>query len=220
HIVVLMMENRSFDHMLGYLSKEGRRSDIDGLHGGETNADGTGHNYPSFPLPDTTFNESPDHSHQPVENQINGGKMNGFVTSFVAKFPDIDKPSKVMGYYKAAHVPVYDALALEFLICQRWFAAHPGPTFCNRFYTLTGRLNRNSNGNFEFDNFSGNDFKPVATKTIFDHLSDRAVSWHFYEHRYCSLRLYERYTTDDSYIVDADDPVKGFFASAKAGTLP
>ncbi len=225
HIVVLMMENRSFDHMLGYLSKEGggdgkKRTDIDGLLGGETNADGKGRNYSSFPLSNTTFNESPDHSHQPVENQINGGKMNGFVTSFAAKFPEIDNPGKVMGYHTAAHVPVYDALAREFLICQRWFAAHPGPTFCNRFYTLTGRLNRDAFGRFEFDNFTGNDFKPVPTRTLFDHLSDHGVSWHFYEHRYCSLRLYARYTTDTTFIVDANDPAKGFFASAQAGTLP
>ncbi|MBS0151481.1 MAG: VCBS repeat-containing protein [Nitrospira sp.] len=225
HIVVLMMENRSFDHMLGYLSKEGggdgrKRLDIDGLRGGEVNDDGKGHSYTSFSLPDTTFTESPDHSHLPVENQIDGGQMDGFVKSFIGKYPTIDNPGKIMGYHTAAHVPVYDALAREFLVCQRWFAAHPGPTFCNRFYTLTGRLNRDSFGNFEFDNFTGSEFKPVPTKTIFDHLTDRAVSWHFYEHRYCSLRMYAQYTLDDHYIVDADDPIKGFFASARAGSLP
>ena len=125
-----------------------------------------------------------------------------------------------MGYYNAGQVPVYDALAREFMICQRWFAAHPGSTFCNRFYTLTGRLNRDSFGNFEFNNFTGDDFKPVSTKTIFDHLSDHGVSWHYYEHRYCTLRLFERYTTDINYIVDVDDPSRGFYASAMAGTLP
>ena len=225
HIVVLMMENRSFDHMLGYLSKEGhgngkKRIDIDGLRGGEVNDDDRGHRYQSFPLPDTSFNESPDHSHLPVENQINGGKMDGFVKSFIGKYPTVDSPGRIMGYHTASHVPVYDAVAREFLICHRWFAAHPGPTFCNRFYTLTGRLNRDSFGNFQFDNFTGSEFKPVPTKTIFHHLTDHAVSWHFYEHRYCSLRMYEQYTLDDHYIVDADDPVKGFFACAQAGTLP
>src|SRR5215467_8635602 len=52
HIVVLMMENRSFDHMLGYLSKEGDstkrvRTDIDGLRGGEVNSY-KGQNYFSY----------------------------------------------------------------------------------------------------------------------------------------------------------------------------
>ena len=219
HIVVLMMENRSFDHMLGYLSKHGGRSDIDGLRGGEMNTY-NGKDYPSFLLPDTTFLQSPDHSHEGVNDQINGGKCDGFVTSFAKKYPDVE-PRRIMGYHNAATVPVYNALAREFLICQRWFSAHPGPTFCNRFYTLTGRLNRDSaTGEFEDDNFTGDAFKPVATRTILDHLTEQGVDWRYYEHRYCFLRLFAQYTTDDHFIVDADDPMKGFFACAKAGTLP
>jgi phospholipase C len=89
------------------------------------------------------------------------------VIDFANKYPNVD-PSRIMGYHNSDHVPVYDQLAREFLICGRWFSAHPGPTFCNRFYTLTGRLNRNTNGEWEFDNPNGNDFKPVLTKTIVD----------------------------------------------------
>jgi phospholipase C len=37
HIVVLMLENRSFDHMLGYLRLKAKRADVDGLTGNETN---------------------------------------------------------------------------------------------------------------------------------------------------------------------------------------
>jgi phospholipase C len=218
HIVVLMMENRSFDHMLGYLSKEGGRADVNGLRGGEKNSH-NGREFPSFPLPDTRFDESPRHSHKPVKNQIRGGEMDGFVEDFAEAYPNAD-PGRIMGYHNAAHVPVYDALAREFMICQRWFAAHPGPTFCNRFYTITGRLNRNADGTAQVDNPSGNEFKPVPTRTLFDHLTEHGVPWHYYEHRYCFLRLFERYTTDDTYIVDALDPVKGFFASAQNGTLP
>jgi phospholipase C len=222
HIVVLMMENRSFDHMLGYLSKHAGRSDIDGLRGGEMNTY-KGKDYPAVLLPDTTFLESPDHSHEGVMKQLDrgmGGKLDGFVESFAEKYPDVD-PGRIMGYHNAANVPVYDALAREFLICHRWFSAHPGPTFCNRFYTLTGRLNRDaSTGEFEFDNFSGDAFKPVPTRTIFDHLTEAAVDWRYYEHRYCFLRLFGQYTIDDHFIVDADDPMKGFFACAQAGALP
>jgi phospholipase C len=226
HIVVLMMENRSFDHMLGYLSLPGGRTDVDGLHGGETNHY-KGKEYPSFLLSDTTFLEDPPHGHDPVENQINarnpitGRTLDGFVAEFAREYEaqGVD-PGRIMGYHNVAHVPVYDALAREFLICQRWFAAHPGPTFCNRFYTLTGRLNRDAFGNFEFNNFKGEDFKPVTTKTIFDHLTAHGVSWHYYEQRYGFIRLFARYTTDDQNVVDADDPIRGFFASAAAGTLP
>jgi phospholipase C len=225
HIVVLMMENRSFDHMLGYLSKEGgrdgkKRTDIDGLRGGEKNPY-KGRSFPSFPLPDTEFKESPPHSHEPVMNQIDGGKMDGFVAAF-AKEREAEgvDPGRIMGYHTVDHVPVYDALASQFLICQRWFAAHPGPTFPNRFYTLTGRLNRDTFGNFQFDNPHGDAFQPVATKTLFDHLSEHGVTWRYFEHRYCFLRLFSRHSTDDSLIVAANDPARGFFASAQAGTLP
>src|SRR5262245_52825211 len=135
HIVVLMMENRSFDHMLGYLCKHGGRADIDGLRGGEKNPDNE-RDYFSFPLPGTFFMKSPCHDHECVVNQMNGGKMDNFVTDFAPRAEAEGRdPGEVMGYHTAAQVTVFDALAREFLICQRWFAAHPGPTFPNRFYT-------------------------------------------------------------------------------------
>jgi phospholipase C len=125
-----------------------------------------------------------------------------------------------MGYHNAVQVPVYDALAREFLICQRWFAAHPGPTFPNRFYTLTGRLNRDPNGRWEFDNPESGNFLPVTTKNIFDHLTAQGVTWRYYEHGYCTLRLYERYTYDTVNIIDAGMDAENFVAGARAGTLP
>ena len=225
HIVVLMMENRSFDHMLGYLSKEGDRNgkvhaNVDGLKGGEINPY-NGRDYPSFPLPDTRFIESPPHGHQPVLDQINNGNMDGFVAEFAKQYEAKGAdPGRVMGYHTGEHVPVYDALANHFLICDRWFAAHPGPTFCNRFYTLTGRLNRKSETEWEKDNFAIADFKPITTRTIFDHLTEHGVSWNFYEDQYGTLRKYERYTFDTEAVVDFNDPAKGFEASARAGTLP
>ena len=220
HIVVLMMENRSFDHMLGYLSKEGGRSDIDGLRGGEKNPY-KGRDFASFLLPDARFDKSPPHGHEPIMNQIGGGRMDGFVAAFAKQYEaGGEDPGRIMGYHNKDRVPVYNALAGQFLVCQRWFAAHPGPTFPNRFYTLTGRLNRDPFGNFQFDNPHGDAFRPVATKTIFDHLTEHAVTWRYYEHRYCFLRLFERYSTDDTFIVEATDPARGFFASAQAGTLP
>jgi phospholipase C len=220
HIVVLMMENRSFDHMLGYLSKHGGRTDIDGLRGGEKNPY-KGRDYFSFPLPGTVFHPGPCHEHECVTNQVNGGKMDGFVADYAprAEAADID-PGQIMGYYTADQVPVYNALASEFLICQRWFAAHPGPTFPNRFYTLTGRLNRDANGRWEFNNPDMSDFTPVAAKTIFDHLTAQGVSWRYYEHGYCFLRLFDRYTLDTMNIVDAGIDAANFVADATAGRLP
>jgi phospholipase C len=229
HIVVLMMENRSFDHMLGHLSKEGHadgtvRTDVDGLHGGEKNPF-LGQDVFSFPLPNTQFLCNPPQDHRAVENQVNNGKMDGFVAEFARQAASDEcaglgaEPGLIMGYHRADHVPVYDALAHEFLVCQRWFAAHPGPTFPNRFYTLTGRLNRDSFGNSEVDNFHGDDFRPVDTKTIFDHLNDHGVSWRYYEHDYSFIRMFARYTTDNANVVSAGPDSVNFVNDVLAGNL-
>src|SRR5690349_12725026 len=99
HIVVLMMENRSFDHMLGYLSLDGgphvRMPDVEGLTGGESNPDPglPGTSYTVFPFgpdeppghePGQPLDESLDPCHEPecVAQQIAGG-MQGFVANFV-----------------------------------------------------------------------------------------------------------------------------------------
>ena len=83
HIVVLMMENRSFDHMLGYLSLEGGRSDVDGLREGLAN-EYQGRSYPVHHLGSTVVAGDPDHSAGSVDLQIGGGKMDGFVASYAA----------------------------------------------------------------------------------------------------------------------------------------
>ena len=142
HIVVLMLENRSFDHMLGYLSLEGGRGDIDGLRAEFANEHG-GRNYPVHHLDSTVIEDDPDHSASAVDLQIGGGKMDGFVTSFAEtlahnEVQDAD-PGRVIGYYNANDVPVYDHLASEFAVCDRWFSSVPGATWPNRLYAICGR---------------------------------------------------------------------------------
>ena len=100
HIVVLMMENRSFDHMLGYLSLEGGRRDVDGLRTGLAN-EHQGRRYRVHHLDTTVIAEDTDHSASSVDLQIGGGAMNGFVTSFADTLSrrgvrDGD-PARVMG---------------------------------------------------------------------------------------------------------------------------
>lgn len=84
HIVVLMLENRSFDHMLGYLSLEGGRADVDGLKPGMAN-EARGVQYAATHEPATHIpnpNWDPDHSGTATDLQIGGGKMDGFAESF------------------------------------------------------------------------------------------------------------------------------------------
>src|SRR5262249_51904274 len=82
------------------------------------------------------------------------------------------------------------------------------------------RLNRDANGRWEFNNPDMSDFTPVAAKTIFDHLTAQGVSWRYYEHGYCFLRLFDRYTLDTVNIVDAGIDAANFVADATAGRLP
>ena len=223
HIVVLLQENRSFDHMLGYLSlppeKGGMgRHDVDGLKGNEFNLY-NGRTCVSFRLAagDTIFSPGPPNGPERVAAQINGGKMDGFVQAQA----DESGPAtahRVMGYHTADNVPTYDALARDFAVGHRWFASHPGPTFPNRFYELSGRLNIDPWGAWEYTNSSP--VVPSISETIFEHLTDSNVSWRCFEHSYSFIRRFERYTFDSENVVSYDDRAAGFRALAMSGNLP
>jgi phospholipase C len=141
HVVVLMLENRSFDHMLGYLSLMGGRSEIDGLRPGLANQD-QGRTYPVHHLAGTALEMDPDHSASAIDQQVANGSMSGFVASAAATLArrgvDDGDPGCVMGYYDGGDVPVYDHLAAEFAVCDRWFSSVRGATLPNRLYALCG----------------------------------------------------------------------------------
>jgi phospholipase C len=149
HIVVLMMENRSFDHMLGYLKRAGM-ADVEGLDGTETNPDENGAPVPVFEFgddqyafhrPDQPFDESLDPKHGPesVVQQLAEGNQ-GFVKDFIAeKQPPPEWRSLPMGYYVAKHLPVYDFLARQYCVCDHWHSSIPGDTWQNRNYALAAR---------------------------------------------------------------------------------
>jgi phospholipase C len=186
HIVVLMLENRSFDHMLGYLSLEGGREDIDGLREEFAN-DYDGRSYPVRHLETTAIPDDPDHSASSVDLQIGDGEMDGFVTSFAETLArrgvaDGD-PGRVMGYYNAADVPVYDHLAREFAVCDRWFSSVPGATWPNRLYALSGRAARSR------DDLPHN-LPPMYNQPSFvRHLDAHGVTWRWYSFEVGTLRL-------------------------------
>jgi len=149
-IVVLMQENRSFDHMLGYLSlrpsksikgqPDGRgRSEglakVDGLQSGMFNPGVHREKVPIRALESSVFFNNPGHQVTRVAAQINRGEMNGFVLDFYDVLAnscgcarDYESAGNIMGYYTPGNVPVYDFLASHFTVCDRWFSAAPGPT--------------------------------------------------------------------------------------------
>ena len=157
HIVVLMMENRSFDHMLGSLKAVNPK--IDGLTGAEANPDTTPAQNPVSVKPLAEFqgqlDPDPDHHFPAVDIQIFGGdkspnrtpNMQGFVKSYFNQRRDVKHSQKIMYYFTRDQLPVLTTLALEFAVFNRWFASIPGPTICNRAFahygTSFGRVDLN-----------------------------------------------------------------------------
>ena len=78
-----------------------------------------------------------------------------------------------------------------------------------------GRPNIDPWGAWEYANSSP--LRPIMTDTIFERLTEREVSWAYFEHFYCFLRFFERHTFDSKNVVSFDDPERGFVALAKSG---
>jgi phospholipase C len=156
HIVVLMMENRSFDHMLGSLPGIGGLDDAPAY----TNPDANGN--PVRPQPQAVFQDQlqpdPDHHFPAVDLQIYGKdskpgdanrqpNMRGFVLSYYHQQEDLKHSQVIMYYFPKEKLPVLTTLAQEFAVYNRWFASIPGPTICNRAFahygTSFGRVDLN-----------------------------------------------------------------------------
>jgi phospholipase C len=215
HIVVLMQENRSFDHMLGYLRKDKGRTDVEGLTGTESNAAPGRNPRTVYQLPDTVFLDDPAHEHDQVLLQIADGAMSGFMASFIGRHPDKDY-RQIMGYYGESQLPTYTFLAEQFLVCDHWFCSHPGPTQPNRLSLLIGgRIP-------ELENFMADSpaLGFLMLPTIFDLLTERRVDWVYYEQDVTFLRTFDRYRLDDTHIIPFDDRREGFWTRASQGTLP
>ena len=152
HIVVLMMENRSFDHMLGFLKRE--NPEIRGIVGGDYSNTGTAGNE----LPVTTgagsqghFPIDPGHDFGDVRIQLYGvgaggpavPDMSGFAKNYEQR-SGLGKGVEVMRCFTPDQLPVLSMLARQYAVCDQWFSSVPGPTLPNRafahFGTSFGRL--------------------------------------------------------------------------------
>src|SRR6202171_72379 len=147
HIVVLMMENRSFDHMLGALKATDPR--IDGLDGTQSNPDTTGAAAPAQPLAEFQgqLDPDPDHHFPGVDLQIFGGtppgpgrvpNMQGFVKDYFTQTNDVNRSHNIMYYFTPDKLPVLTTLATQFAVFNGWFSSIPGPTICNRAFAHYG----------------------------------------------------------------------------------
>lgn len=136
HIVVLMMENRSFDHFLGWVPG------ADGWQAGVAMKDADGNLRQSRDLAPNFQNcqlADPDHGYEGGRIQINGGKMDGFLLTQPVgdDFP--------LGYYTADSLPFYKGCAQHWTICDRYFSGILTSTTPNRFYMHAGQTDRMTN---------------------------------------------------------------------------
>jgi phospholipase C len=154
HIVVLMMENRSFDHMLGGLSlvmEGGKRKypGINGLSGNESNPDNSGNIVKVQPSAkfQGQLDPDPDHHFPGVDLQLFGGtppgpgrvpNMQGFVKDYFTQTNDVNRSHNIMYYFTPDKLPVLTTLATQFAVFNGWFSSIPGPTICNRAFAHYG----------------------------------------------------------------------------------
>ncbi len=198
HIVFLMLENRSFDHMLGYRGLA--TTNVNGLTGAESNLLDEGISpYKVFHLRKTYGIRSPDHGFEATLEQIDGGRMDGFVRNYDRR-PGVVDPSLVMSYYTGAELPMYEFLANNFAICDNWHSSHPGETQCNRFCAITGQTP-------ELDNLDVTDGRLAYYDghTIFDSLTDLDVDWVYAEGNIAFLRMFDRYRIDIEHVIPFRD---------------
>ena len=151
HIFVLMLENRSFDHMLGFSGIQGTDAEkggptkINGLTGDEANTFG-GLTYTVTRGAPFRMPADPGHEFENVLQQLAGPSATypsggaypritkaGYVASYAASGGGSD-PGNLMRCFTADQLPVLNALANEFVVCDNWHASIPGPTWPNRMF--------------------------------------------------------------------------------------
>lgn len=172
HVVLLMLENHSFDQMLGGLEPDPHY----------VNQDDSGRSYPQQPTRERQMHLDPHHEldHVATQLQDNNG---GFVKDFARSNPNATETAKqyIMGYYPAGFLPALHPLALEYRVCDHWFSSVPGPTWPNRFFALSGtssgRVNMPEDGQHTFD---PDGFFQQDQDTLFDRLSTRGIDWKIY----------------------------------------
>lgn len=159
HIIVVMMENRSFDHLLGWLPN------ADGMQSGLSYADDDGTVHTTAPLaPDYMGCAHPDPDHSWIGGRVEyaNGAMDGFLKAGT-------NDDYAIGYYEEGDRPFFNALARAYTTCDHFFASILGPTYPNRIFQHAAQTDR-----------LDNTLEISTLPTIWDRLQQRGVSARYY----------------------------------------
>jgi phospholipase C len=193
HIIVVMMENRSFDHLLGW------HPTADAMQDGLAYPDKTGTLQPTFELASDyqgCAHPDPDHSWAGGRLDYNGGKMDGFLLPTT-------NDTYTIGYYRENDRPFYNALALEYTTFDRFFSSILAETYPNRIFMHAAQTDRLENT-----------LDLSTLPTIWDRLIEKEVSARYYYSDLSFLWLW-----GDKYLAISAS-YEQFLADAAAGTLP
>ncbi len=188
NIVVVMMENHSFDSYLGHLNQYGNRGDIEAADAGATNPGVDGGPVP-WAHAERLCTADTDHSWAGTHREIDTGKMDGFATvndrtaraadagADAALDPAVYSGARALWWYDQTDLPFYYQLANTFAVADHYHAAVPGPTWPNRMYLISATsFGLTSN---DFPDLTPYPF-PARDVSVLDELEKRHVSWQLY----------------------------------------
>ena len=208
HIFVLMLENRSFDHMLGmshiqgFDASTGAPTSVDGLTGAESNlcdpqdpgSAVTVSRPAEFAIPGDPDHDDPPHEFRHVFHQLTGAPFNaaqwtgqypqptnaGFVQAYASGRSPQDV-TRVMHCYLPQQLPVLVTLAQEFAVCDRWFSSLPGPTWPNRYF-VHGASSAGLDDSPSDAMTAGAELFgfPYSNGSIFDRLDAECLDWEIF----------------------------------------
>jgi phospholipase C len=185
-IVVVMMENRSFDNLLGYLTlPPHNRRNVTGLGtapgwGTKVASHYKGASFPPFLLTDPydVMDADPPHERGPIATQMGTPvkgvfPMDGFVTNYAsakgAKPVTANGRPPVMGYFTAEQAPVTSFFAEKYAICDHWFSSLPAGTQPNRLMAMSG-----------FSKIEVNQVPLPDQDLVYDWLTRNKIRWRVY----------------------------------------
>jgi phospholipase C len=200
HVFVLMLENRSFDHMLGLSgiagvdATSGARAVVEGLDGSQSNLANGQKFVAASPAP-FQMSFDPGHGFADVSEQLagpgtafvagrpypsctNSGFASNAAANLAAGGPAGVSPGAVMACFSADQLPVINALAREFVVCDHWFSSMPGPTWPNRLFVhaaTSGGLD-DSPTSLQSAETLLNGYR-FSNGTIYDRLDKKNIPW-------------------------------------------